>query len=154
MNEKTKAVLINSPNNPSGKVFDEASIRGLAALLTEGGKKIGREIFLISDEPYSEIVYADSTPQRDAGLSPQLYRLSYSKSLSLPASGSAYRRKSAMEGLEEVVGGLTLCNRILGFVNALRSCSGRLSVSGGEGGRGGLPPQAGPFVRRTQVGRL
>jgi aspartate aminotransferase len=55
--EKTRAVLINSPNNPTGKVYDAESIADLAAMLLEKGKKVGREIFLISDEPYRDIVY-------------------------------------------------------------------------------------------------
>jgi aspartate aminotransferase len=120
VNEKTKAVLINSPNNPTGKIFDEASIRGLAALLTESGKKIGREIFLISDEPYSEIVYDGiELPSVMKAYPHSFIASSYSKSLSLPGERIGYIAASpAMEGLEEVVDGLALCNRILGFVNA------------------------------------
>ncbi len=120
VNEKTKAVLINSPNNPTGKVFDEASIRGLAALLAESGKKIGHEIFLISDEPYSEIVYDGiRLPSVMQAYPHSFVASSYSKSLSLPGERIGYiAANPAMEGLEEVMGGLTLCNRILGFVNA------------------------------------
>ena len=120
MTEKTKAVLINSPNNPTGKVFDEASIRGLAALLTEKGKELGREIFLISDEPYSEIVYDGVTVPSVMKAYPHSFiASSYSKSLSLPGERIGYIAVNpAMAGLEEVMGGLTLCNRILGFVNA------------------------------------
>jgi aspartate aminotransferase len=57
INEKTRAVLIDSPNNPTGRIYDEKSIQGLAAILLEKGKRYGREIFLVSDEPYREIVY-------------------------------------------------------------------------------------------------
>ena len=118
--EKTKAVLINSPNNPTGKVFDEASIRGLAALLTEKGKELRREIFLISDEPYSEIVYDGvNLPSVMKAYPHSFIASSYSKSLSLPGERIGYIAVNpAMAGLEEVMGGLTLCNRILGFVNA------------------------------------
>jgi aspartate aminotransferase len=118
--ERTKAVLINSPNNPTGKVFDEASIRGLATLLTEKGREFRREIFLISDEPYSEIVYDGvSLPSVMKAYPHSFIASSYSKSLSLPGERIGYiAANPAMKGLEEVMGGLTLCNRILGFVNA------------------------------------
>jgi aspartate aminotransferase len=118
--EKTKAILINSPNNPTGKVFDEASIRGLAALLTEKGKELKREIFLISDEPYSEIVYDGvNLPSVMKAYPHGFVASSYSKSLSLPGERIGYIAVNpAMVGLEEVMEGLTLCNRILGFVNA------------------------------------
>ncbi|MBN1828481.1 MAG: pyridoxal phosphate-dependent aminotransferase, partial [Deltaproteobacteria bacterium] len=118
--EKTKAVLINSPNNPTGKVFDEASIRGLAAVLTEKGKELRREIFLISDEPYSEIVYDGvEVPSVMKAYPHSFIASSYSKSLSLPGERIGYIAVNPdMAGLEEVMGGLTLCNRILGFVNA------------------------------------
>jgi aspartate aminotransferase len=118
--EKTKAVLINSPNNPTGKVFDEASIRDLAAILTEKGKEHRREIFLISDEPYSEIVYDGvNLPSVMKAYPHSFIASSYSKSLSLPGERIGYIAVNpAMAGLEEVMGGLTLCNRILGFVNA------------------------------------
>jgi len=118
--EKTKAVLINSPNNPTGKVYDEASIRGLAALLTERGKALNREICLISDEPYSEIVYDGVTVPSVMKIYPHSFiASSYSKSLSLPGERIGYIAVNpAMGGLGEVLGGITLCNRILGFVNA------------------------------------
>jgi aspartate aminotransferase len=118
--ERTKAVLINSPNNPTGKVFDEASIRGLATLLTEKGREFRREIFLISDEPYSEIVYDGvNLPSVMKAYPHSFIASSYSKSLSLPGERIGYIAVNpVMEGLEEVMGGLTLCNRILGFVNA------------------------------------
>lgn len=120
INEKTKAVLINSPNNPTGKVYDEASIRGLAELLTERGKGLDREIYLISDEPYSEIVYDGVTVPSVMNLYPHSFiASSYSKSLSLPGERIGYIAVSpAMSGLGDVLSGITLCNRILGFVNA------------------------------------
>jgi aspartate aminotransferase len=118
--EKTRAVLINSPNNPTGKVYDGASIRGLATLLAERGKELNREICLISDEPYSEIVYDGvEVPSVMKAYPHSFVASSYSKTLSLPGERIGYIAVNpAMAGLEEVVGGLTLCNRILGFVNA------------------------------------
>jgi aspartate aminotransferase len=118
--EETKAVLINSPNNPTGKIFDKGSIRGLAELLTEKGKELGREIYLISDEPYSEIVYDGvELPSILKAYPHSFVASSYSKSLSLPGERIGYIAVNpAMAGREDVMGGLTLCNRILGFVNA------------------------------------
>ncbi|MCE5266221.1 MAG: pyridoxal phosphate-dependent aminotransferase [Deltaproteobacteria bacterium] len=118
--EKTKAVLINSPNNPTGRIFDAASIRRLASLLAEKGREFDRQIFLISDEPYSEIVYDGvDLPSVMQAYPQSIIASSYSKSLSLPGERIGYVAVNpAMEGLDEVMGGLTLCNRILGFVNA------------------------------------
>ncbi|MHB9097920.1 MAG: pyridoxal phosphate-dependent aminotransferase [Syntrophales bacterium] len=118
--EKTKAVLINSPNNPTGKVYDQGSISGLAALLTEKGAALGREIYIISDEPYSEIVYDGLTvPSVLAAYPHSFIASSYSKSLSLPGERIGYIAVNpAIAALDEIMGGLTLCNRILGFVNA------------------------------------
>ena len=118
--ERTKAVLINSPNNPTGKVYDQASIAALAALLIEKSNAMGREIYLVSDEPYSEIVYDGVTLPSILGVYPHsLIASSYSKSLSLPGERLGYIAVSpAIADHDEVMNGLTLCNRILGFVNA------------------------------------
>jgi aspartate aminotransferase len=118
--EKTKAILINSPNNPTGKVYASEEIGGLAALLTEKGAELGRELYLISDEPYSEIVYDGvSVPSVLAAYPHSLIASSYSKSLSLPGERIGYIAVNpAITGIEAIMGGLTLCNRILGFVNA------------------------------------
>jgi aspartate aminotransferase len=117
---KTKAVLINSPNNPTGKIYDEAAIRGLADLLTQAGRSLNREIYLISDEPYSEIVYDGAKVPSVLKAYPHCFiASSYSKSLSLPGERIGYIAVNpAIAGLAEVMGGLVLCNRILGFVNA------------------------------------
>jgi aspartate aminotransferase len=118
--EKTKAVLINSPNNPTGKVYDGESIRGLTSLLAERGKELKKEIYLISDEPYGEIVYDGVEVPNVMKMYPHSFvASSYSKSLSLPGERIGYIAVNpAMAGLEEVMSGLALCNRILGFVNA------------------------------------
>lgn len=118
--EKTKAVLINSPNNPTGKVYDQEEIGGLAALLTAKSAEFKREIYLISDEPYSEIVYDGlSLPSALAAYPHSLIASSYSKSLSLPGERIGYIAVNpAIADLGKIMGGLTLCNRILGFVNA------------------------------------
>jgi aspartate aminotransferase len=118
--EKTKAVLINSPNNPTGKVYDRGDIDGLAVLLTAKSAEFKREIYLISDEPYSEIVYDGlSLPSALAAYPHSLVASSYSKSLSLPGERIGYIAVNpAIAEIGKIMGGLTLCNRILGFVNA------------------------------------
>jgi aspartate aminotransferase len=118
--EKTKVVLINSPNNPTGKVYDEASIEALAALLEAKSAEYKKDIYLLSDEPYREIVYDDiNVPSLLKAYKNSLIASSYSKTLSLPGERIGFLAVSpAMTGVEEVIGGLILCNRILGFVNA------------------------------------
>ena len=120
INKKTRAVLINSPNNPTGKIYDEESIRGLAALLLEKGKKIHSDIFLVSDEPYRDIVYDGKSVPSVIRMYPfSFIATSYSKSLSVPGERIGYIAVSPeMTDFKRVVEGLIFCNRILGFVNA------------------------------------
>ena len=118
--EKTKIVLINSPNNPTGKVYDEASIKALAALLCEKSNVFGRDIYLVSDEPYSDIVYDDiKVPGILAACKNSIIASSYSKSLSLPGERIGYLAiNPAISDAGTVIDAAILCNRILGFVNA------------------------------------
>ena len=118
--EKTKIVLINSPNNPTGKVYDGASIRGLAELLEDKQRTYERDIYLVSDEPYREIVYDGVTvPSILSAYKNSIIASSYSKSLSLAGERIGYLAVNpGMSDIEEVVSGLILCNRTLGFVNA------------------------------------
>jgi aspartate aminotransferase len=118
--EKTRAILLNSPNNPTGKIYDESSLRGLADILLQSKKKYNRDIFLISDEPYREIVYDGKTvPSVLKAYPASFIATSYSKSLSIPGERIGYIAVNPeMADLRQVVGGLVFCNRILGFVNA------------------------------------
>jgi aspartate aminotransferase len=118
--EKTKIVLINSPNNPTGKVYGAASIRGLAELLEEMGRTYGKDIYLVSDEPYREIIFDGITvPSILSAYGNSIIASSYSKSLSLAGERIGYLAVNpAIADLEEVMGGLVLFNRTLGFVNA------------------------------------
>jgi len=118
--DKTKIVLINSPNNPTGKVYDGASIKALAALLEKKSAEFGRAIYLVSDEPYSDIVYDGvKVPSIPAAYRNSLICTSYSKNLALPGERIGYIAVSpGIDDVETVMGGLVLCNRILGFVNA------------------------------------
>lgn len=87
----TKGVIINSPNNPTGVVYSEATIQKLAQVLTEKSKKYGHAIWLISDEPYREIVYRDTPLPWVPNYYPNtLVCYSYSKSLSLPGQRIGY----------------------------------------------------------------
>ena len=91
LTEKVAAVLINTPNNPSGMVYSTQTIKELARIMTEKSEKYGHDIFLISDEPYREIVFAGV----DAPYPSKFYRntlscYSFSKSLSLPGERIGY----------------------------------------------------------------
>jgi len=118
--EKTKIVLINSPNNPTGKVYDQKSIHALGELLTQKSAELNREIYLISDEPYRDIVYdAVEVPSIMQSYHNSIIATSYSKSISLPGERIGYLAVSpAAVDLVPLLGGLILCNRIIGFVNA------------------------------------
>ena len=91
LTEKTQAVIINSPNNPSGVVYTEETLKALAVLLTRKGEEFGHPIYIVSDEPYRELVYGGV----EAPFLPNIYPntvvcYSYSKSLSLPGERIGY----------------------------------------------------------------
>lgn len=116
----TKGVLVNSPNNPSGVVYSRATLERLAAILTEKSKEYGHPVYLISDEPYREIVYAGF----EVPWVPHIYRdtivcYSFSKSLSLPGEriGYVFVPKEAAEG-DDVYAAVAGAGRSLGYVNA------------------------------------
>lgn len=89
--EKTKAVVVNSPNNPSGVVISEETVKGMCEILERKQKEYGKPIFLISDEPYRELVYGDVTvPFLTKYYKNTIVCYSYSKSLSLPGDRIGY----------------------------------------------------------------
>ena len=91
INAHTKAVIINSPNNPSGVVYSEETIKKLAEILTKKSKEFGRPIFIISDEPYREVVYGDvEVPYVTKYYANTLICYSYSKSFSLAGERIGY----------------------------------------------------------------
>ena len=156
--EKTKAVLINSPNNPTGKVYDEASIRRACGApdREEGRNSSGRSI-LISDEPYSEIVYDGlSLPSVMDAYPHSFIASSYSKSLSLPGERIGYIAVNpAIAGSGGGHGGA----HALQPDPRLRECprpdaAGDRRPPGGKGRCGDLPEEAGPSLRRPRLGRL
>jgi aspartate aminotransferase len=119
LNEKTAAVLINSPNNPTGKVYSASDLSSLSTLLTEHGKKMGRFPYLVSDEPYREIAYNVEVPPVLSCYSESIVVSSYSKSLSLPGERIGFIAVSPdVTGKDDLLNGLIYATRILGFVNA------------------------------------
>jgi len=116
----TRAVLINSPNNPTGKVYAESNLKDLADLLSQKSCKYGKPIYLISDEPYKKIVYDGVTvPAIFPLYQNSLIATSYSKSLSLAGERIGYiAAHPEIEKVDEIIDGFILCIRILGFVNA------------------------------------
>ena len=117
---KTKVILINSPNNPTGQIYPKQDLDALGALLTEKGKEFGTTIYLISDEPYRKIVYDGNTvPSIFASYKEALIATSYSKDISVPGEriGFIAIHPSATYK-QELLGGMALTNRTLGFVNA------------------------------------
>lgn len=91
LSEKTKAVIVNSPNNPSGAVYSEKTIKELTDILKEKEEEYGHPIFLVADEPYREIVYGDvKVPYLPEYYKDTIVCYSYSKSLSLPGERIGY----------------------------------------------------------------
>ncbi len=90
INEHTKGVVVNSPNNPCGAVYSAATVRRLAGILREKAAQYGHPIYLISDEPYREIVYGEQPPWLPDYYDDTLVCYSYSKSLSLPGERIGY----------------------------------------------------------------
>lgn len=117
---KTKAVIINSPNNPSGVVYTEETIKGVCDILDKKQKEYGRVIYLITDEPYRELVYEDiKVPYLMNYYKNTFVCYSYSKSLSLPGERIGYIAVNpAMENSKELY--LCVCGagRSLGYVCA------------------------------------
>ncbi|MDP3039035.1 MAG: pyridoxal phosphate-dependent aminotransferase [Deltaproteobacteria bacterium] len=117
---KTKAIIINSPNNPSGRIYDETGLRNLGKLFETIKQKNNQTIYLLADEPYSQIIYDEArVPSVFQVYANSMIITSYSKDLSLPGERIGYVAVNPkMENWRQIVDGLTFCNRILGFVNA------------------------------------
>ncbi|MYL84290.1 pyridoxal phosphate-dependent aminotransferase [Desulfovibrio aerotolerans] len=117
---RTRVVMINSPNNPTGQVYSEATLRELAAMLTRASAGRERPIFLLADEPYRFLAYDGIEVPPVLPLYPYAVVIgSFSKNLSLPGERVGYVVVSPlMEGREQLVAAMVIANRILGFVNA------------------------------------
>lgn len=120
LSEKTKAVLINSPNNPTGQVYSAESLLALGEMLDNAGEKFCRIIYLIADEPYRNIIFDGyEVPSIMLTTPNSIVVSSYSKDLSLPGERIGYIAVNpAIQEKMLLIDTLTLANRILGFVNA------------------------------------
>ncbi len=118
--EKTKAVIINTPNNPTGVIYSEDTIKEMARILEEKESQFGSSIYLISDEPYRELAYDGvQVPYLTKYYHNTVVGYSYSKSLSLPGERIGYLvLPDELDDAEEVRGAANVATRILGFVNA------------------------------------
>jgi len=120
INRKTKAIIINSPNNPTGKVYSKKNIADLAILLKEKGRALKKTVYLISDEPYTEIVFDGiAVPSVLKAYPNSIVAYSYSKTLSLPGERIGYIAVNPkIHEAGDFISALILCTRIMGFVNA------------------------------------
>lgn len=117
---KTKAVIVNNPNNPTGVVYSEETIKKLAAIMESKQKEFGTEIFLIADEPYRELAYDGvEVPYLTKYYDNTVVGYSYSKSLSLPGDRIGYLViPDEVADAEDMKAAASVATRILGFVNA------------------------------------
>jgi len=118
--EKTKVVLINSPNNPTGQIYSSESLAALGKMLSEKSRAYGRTIYLVSDEPYRKIVFDGiDVPSIFHAYSETILVTSYSKDISIPGErlGFLAVHPDAADKAK-LLGAMALANRILGFVNA------------------------------------
>ena len=120
IDEKTQAVIINSPNNPSGRVYSEETIKKLSAMLERKSNERGRAVYLLSDEPYKKIVYDGiRVPSVIKNYRHSIIMTSYSKDLSIPGERIGWLAVNPeAEDFGNLLGGIIMCNRILGYVNA------------------------------------
>lgn len=118
--ERTRAVIINSPNNPTGRLYPESVISELGRTLLAHAASTGNRIVLVVDEPYRDLVYGDQvTPPVACHYPHTIVVNSFSKSLSLPGERIGYIAVAPeCDELDSLMAGLIMCNRTLGFVNA------------------------------------
>ena len=117
---KTKAVIINSPNNPTGVIYSEETIIKLSEILADKQAEFGTDIYLISDEPYRELAYDNAeVPYLSNYYANTIIGYSFSKSLSLPGERIGYLViPDQAADAENIIASANIANRILGFVNA------------------------------------
>ncbi len=117
---RTKVVIINTPNNPTGVIYSDETLTQLGAILKAKEVALGTSIYLVSDEPYRELAYDDvEVPCLLKYHTNTFIGYSYSKSLSLPGERIGYVVvHPEMNDVDSILGGLNVANRILGFVNA------------------------------------
>lgn len=118
--KRTKAVIVNTPNNPTGVVYPEKTIIRMSEILERKQKEYGHEIYILSDEPYRELVYDGvEVPYLTKYYDNTIVVYSYSKSLSIPGERIGYVVvPNEVSESEKVISAMNVANRILGFVNA------------------------------------
>ncbi len=120
ISKKTAAVLINSPNNPTGKIYSRSTLNALGKMLERKSLEFKRTIYLLSDEPYRKIVFDGLVvPSVFTSYKNSIIATSYSKDLSIPGERIGYIALHPMaEDCGDLINGMILSNRILGYVNA------------------------------------
>ncbi|PLY02878.1 MAG: aspartate aminotransferase [Desulfuromonas sp.] len=119
INASTRAIIINSPNNPTGVIYPQETLDALGALLGQKEKEFGRQIYVISDEPYARLSYDMAVPPIFASIRNAVIVTSHSKDLALPGERIGYLAANPeMTEVEQFIEGAVFCNRVLGFVNA------------------------------------
>ena len=120
LNEKTKAVIINSPNNPTGVLYSRQELQELARVLKAHSDKIGKAVYLISDDPYKKITFDGvEAPNIMEFYQDSIYITSHSKDIALPGERIGFLAVHPQcESAGLLMAGLIFCNRVLGFVNA------------------------------------
>ena len=117
---KTRIVLVSSPGNPTGVLYSAEVLAGMGEIIAAKEKELGRELFLVSDEPYRKILFDGAEyPQIFAHHSRSIVATSHSKDLALPGERIGFIAVNPnCDDKAELMDGLTFCNRTLGFVNA------------------------------------
>ncbi|MGO9410747.1 MAG: pyridoxal phosphate-dependent aminotransferase [Spirochaetia bacterium] len=117
---RTAAVLVNSPNNPTGRIYPRQTLEKLANMLSAAGRKTGRTIYLIADEPYRKLAYdGEEVPGIMSVYPHSIVVTSHSKDLSLPGERIGHVAVNPQaDDAKRLVDGIILCTRILGYVNA------------------------------------
>jgi len=120
ISKNTKAVIINTPNNPTGVIYSEKTIIDLAQILNKKQKEYGSSIYLIADEPYRELAYDGAwVPYLTKYYDNTIVGYSFSKSLSLPGERIGYLViPKEVDDYEDMIAAANVANRILGYVNA------------------------------------
>ena len=120
LNEKTKAVITNSPNNPTGVVYSRKELQELADILKTHSNRLGKAVYLISDDPYKKITFDGvEAPNSMEFYNNSIYITSHSKDIALPGERIGFVAVHPQcEDAGPIMAGLIFCNRVLGFVNA------------------------------------
>jgi aspartate aminotransferase len=120
IDSNTRAIIINSPNNPTGVVYLKENLSELSDMLLHKKRPKDQTIYVVSDEPYREVIYDGKPFTSISSLYPDSFMVySFSKSLSIPGERIGYVAiHPEMHDCETIMNGMAICNRILGFVNA------------------------------------